>query len=65
MQLRQPSKPYHTDHSTVYSCQYHVIFCAKYHRKVLNGAVAERLKALILEKQERQGYAVNGGVKNA
>ncbi|HRV09053.1 MAG TPA: transposase, partial [Acidobacteriota bacterium] len=50
MEIRQANKPYHTDHSIVYSCQYHVIFCPKYRRKVLNGAVAERLKALILEK---------------
>jgi hypothetical protein len=26
MELRQVNKPYHTDHSIVYSCQYHVIF---------------------------------------
>ena len=58
MRLEQAEKPYHTDHSIVYSCQYHVIFCPKYRRKVLNGAVAERLKALILEKQEQYGYTV-------
>ncbi len=59
MELRQPGeKPYHTDHSIVYSCQYHVIFCPKYRRKVLTGAVAERLKALIMEKQEQYGYTV-------
>ncbi len=58
MEIRQANKPYHTDHSIVYSCQYHVIFCPKYRRKVLNGAVAERLKALILEKQEQYGYTV-------
>src|SRR3974377_2218471 len=58
MEIRQPSKPYHTDHSIVYSCQYHVIFCPKYRRKVLTGALAERLKTLILEKQEQSGYAV-------
>ena len=58
MELRQPHKPYHTDHIIVYSCQYHVIFCPKYRRKVLSGAVAERLKALILEKQAQYGYTV-------
>jgi putative transposase len=58
MEIRQPTKTYHNDHSIVYSCQYHVIFCPKYRRKVLNGAVAERLKALILEKQEQYGYTV-------
>lgn len=58
MEIRQANKPYHTDHGIVYSCQYHVIFCPKYRRKVLNGAVAERLKALILEKQGQYGYTV-------
>ena len=40
----------------VYSCQYHVIFCPKYRRKVLVNGVDNRLKALILEKQEQYGY---------
>jgi putative transposase len=42
----------------VYSCQYHVIFCPKYRRKVLVNGVDNRLKALILEKQEQYGYKV-------
>ena len=58
MELRTPNKPYHSDHSIVYSCQYHVIFCPKFRRKVLTGAVAERLRALVLEKQEAYGYVV-------
>lgn len=58
MELRQPDKPYHTDHSIVYSCQYHVIFCPKYRRRVLINSVASRLEQLILEKQEEYGYVV-------
>src|SRR5919202_687286 len=58
MELRTPNKPYHSDHSIVYSCQYHVIFCPKFRRKVLTAAVAERLRALVLEKQEAYGYVV-------
>jgi putative transposase len=58
MELRQPNKPYHTDHSIVYSCQYHVIFCPKYRRKVLTGAIVETMKALVLEKQAEYGYTV-------
>jgi putative transposase len=42
----------------VYSCQYHVIFCPKYRRKVLTGEIETRLKELILEKQEEYGYEV-------
>lgn len=58
MRLEQAEKPYHTDHSIVYSCQYHVIFCPKYRRPVLEEAVAKRLKEMILEKQGEYGYAV-------
>ena len=58
MKLEQSIKPYHTDHSIVYSCQYHVIFCPKYRRKVLVEAVALRMKELVLEKQAEYGYSV-------
>ena len=51
MKLEQAEKPYHSDHSIVYSCQYHVIFCPKYRRSVLTDVIADRLKALLLEKQ--------------
>ena len=56
MEIREPTKHYHTDHSIVYSCQYHVIFCPKYRRPVLHGAVGERMKELVLEKQADYGY---------
>lgn len=58
MELRQANKPYHTDHSIVYSCQYHIIFCPKYRRKVLTDAVAARLKELVLAKQADYDYTV-------
>jgi REP-associated tyrosine transposase len=58
MELRQVNKSYHTDHSIVYSCQYHVIFCPKYRRKVLTDAVAARTKELVLAKQADYGYMV-------
>ena len=60
MKLEQTDKPYHTDHSIVYSCQYHVIFCPKYRRPVLSDAVARRMKELVLEKQTEYGYSVMG-----
>ncbi len=34
----------------VYSCKYHVIWCPKYRRPVLTGAVDNRLKAIIYAK---------------
>lgn len=60
MELAQPTKDYHSTHSLVYSCQYHVIFCPKYRRKVFSPPLDERLKALILEKQDTYGYKVLG-----
>jgi putative transposase len=60
MELAQSKKPYHSNHSIVYSCQYHVIFCPKYRRRVLKPPLDARLKALILEKQESYGYSVMG-----
>lgn len=58
MQIQQFDKPYHTDHSIVYSCQYHVIWCPKYRRKVLVNGVDNRLKELIIQKQDEYGYKV-------
>jgi putative transposase len=31
----------------VYSCKYHIVFCPKYRRKVLDDAIAVRLKEII------------------
>jgi putative transposase len=58
VQMRQTNKPNHTGHSVVFSCQYHVIFFPKFRCKVLTGAVTERLRDVVLEKQENYGYAV-------
>lgn len=58
MKVQNPSREYHSDHSIVYSCQYHVIFCPKYRRSVLVDGIDERLKELVHEKQEQYGYVV-------
>jgi putative transposase len=58
MQIQQPNKKYVSDHSIVYSCQYHVVFCPKYRRKVLIDGVDDRLKELVNEKQVDYGYEV-------
>jgi putative transposase len=58
MEIKNKSKEYHTTEHLVYSCQYHVIFCPKYRRKVLTGDIETRLKELILEKQEEYNYSV-------
>ena len=41
---------YKSNNNVVYSCKYHVVWCPKYRRKVLQGEIAERLKELITEK---------------
>ncbi len=58
MEIIKPNKKYKSTHSLVYSCQYHVIFCPKYRRRVLVDGVDVRLKDLILEKQEEYEYEV-------
>ena len=58
MELKKPIKQYNKDNHLVYSCQYHVIFCPKYRRPVLIGKIAERLKEIIVEKQNDYQYKV-------
>jgi len=35
MEITNKEKEYHDEDHVVYSCQYHVIFCPKYRRRVL------------------------------
>jgi len=56
----QPTKKYHTDHSIVFSCQYHVIWCPKYRKNVLVPPIDRRLKELIVQKQDEYGYTIIG-----
>ncbi|MGC9074079.1 MAG: IS200/IS605 family transposase, partial [Caldisericum sp.] len=58
MNIANKQKGYHHEDHMVYSCQYHVIFCPKYRRRVLVPPINGRLKELILEKQNDYGYKV-------
>lgn len=58
MEVKNPTKKYTSIPHLVYSCQYHVIFCPKYRRPVLVDGIDERLKELILEKQEEYNYEI-------
>ena len=60
MELSNLKKIYRLSGEIVYSCQYHVLFCSKWRRKVLTGQVAEHLRALVEEKQEEFGYHLTG-----
>src|SRR5215475_5492967 len=44
----------------VYTLHYHVVWCPKYRRKVLQGAIADRLKELLHEKANELGVTVEG-----
>lgn len=46
-------KEYKSNHNVVYSSKYHVVWCPKYRRKVLEGKVAVRLKQIIFESCDR------------
>ena len=40
---------YKSNNNIVFSCKYHVVWCPKYRRKVLRGAVEARLKELVIQ----------------
>lgn len=40
---------YKSNNNIVYSCKYHVVWCPKYRRKVLENGIDDRLKELIEE----------------
>ena len=56
MQLKNPDMKYQISHNAVYSCHYHVIWCTKYRRSVLNAQMQARIKDCIHEKQEEYSY---------
>jgi putative transposase len=46
---------YKSNRNVYYSCKYHVVWCPKYRRKVLDEPIAERLKQIIMQVcQEHQ-----------
>ena len=48
----------HRDRTIVYSRRYPVVFCPKYRQKVLVPPIDGRIKAQILENQDKYGDAV-------
>ena len=46
--MSNQTTPYKSNNNIVYSCKYHIIWCPKYRRKVLVGAVEKRIKQLIV-----------------
>lgn len=58
MEILNTNKIYKKDFHLVYSCQYHVIFCTKYRRKVLKDGIDLRFKELVSENQVKFKYNV-------
>jgi putative transposase len=44
-----------SNNNVVYVCQYHIVFCPKYRRKVLTPPIDARLKTILAEQIERWG----------
>jgi putative transposase len=42
-----------------FSLKYHIVWCPKYRRPVLEGAVADRLNALLAEKADELGLTIH------
>ena len=48
-----------SNNHVVYSCKYHVVWCSKYRRPVLTGAVEKRLKNLVRDTaRERRAEVI-------
>ena len=58
MFIKNPEKNWYSDTNIVYSCQYHVIWCTKYRRKVLDETIQKRLHHLICSKQTELDFKV-------
>ena len=58
MNIQNESKQYrYTDH-LVYSCQYHIIFCPKYRRKILKNGIDTRLKEIFYEIANKHDFKI-------
>jgi putative transposase len=44
----------------VYTLHYHFVWCPKYRRKVLQGAIVDRLEELLHEKANELGVTIDG-----
>lgn len=58
MEFLNKPKEYKTLNHSKFSCQYHIIFCPKYRRRILVDGVDERVKSLFIEFQKDIGYEV-------
>jgi putative transposase len=50
---------YRTTAGAIFSLKYHLVWCPKYRRPVLTNGVADRLKALLIEKAAEIGATIH------
>ncbi len=58
MDIQNKQKKYHSTAHLIYSCQYHVIFCPKYRRKVLVNGIDTRLKEIFNEVASKYEFKI-------
>ena len=58
MEISNSLKQYKTSEHLVYSCQYHVIFCPKYRRKVLNPPYDTALKEMFCNVAAKYNFSI-------
>lgn len=58
MDISNKSKKYKTGNKLVYSCQYHVIFCPKYRRRVLSSKIQDRLKDIFMNISKESNFEI-------
>ncbi|WP_371825517.1 IS200/IS605 family transposase [Pontibacillus sp. ALD_SL1] len=58
LEISTKEKGYKTSSHLTFSCQYHVIFCPKYRRKVLTGDVEARIKELFEEISNQYDFEI-------
>jgi len=58
MLIKNKRKAYHTVEQRVYSCQYHVVLCSKFKRKVFEGDVKKAFEKWLKDQQENIGYTL-------
>ena len=58
MEIQNKQKEYRSTETTVFSCQYHIVFCPKYRRSVLVEGIDERLKELAKEYCKQHDYGL-------
>lgn len=51
-------KRWKTNSNSVYNIGYHIIWCPKYRRRVIVGDIESRLKELLIEKSNNNGWNI-------